>query len=164
MAKVGATFPAPHFDYGHGILKNIPGYTDQALLDKFERIPATKAIVNLQIDPVKGHFDTAHLKQIHTCIFQRIYAWVGEFLRINMRRSASYFFATVQFMEGNLRRTLVDLAAEEYLKGLSPDAFADRSAHYLGELSSIHPFREGNGRTQREFIRQLADQASYCIN
>lgn len=29
-------------------------------------------------------------------------------------------------------------------------------AHYLGEINAIHPFREGNGRTQRAFVNQVA--------
>jgi len=164
MARVGASFPDPHFNYEHGILKNIPGYTDQALLDKFERIQATKAIVNLEIDPVKGHFDAAHLRQIHARIFKNIYPWAGKFRHVNIRRSKSYFFAVVQFMEANLNRTFGDLAAEKHLKGLASDAFAIRAGHYLGELNSIHPFREGNGRSQREFIRQLADGAGHRVN
>jgi cell filamentation protein len=28
----------------------------------------------------------------------------------------------------------------------------------------MHPFREGNGRTQREFIRTLAFQKGYLLN
>jgi cell filamentation protein len=31
-------------------------------------------------------------------------------------------------------------------------------------LNTIHPFREGNGRTQREFIRELAAEAGHRIN
>ena len=67
-------------------------------------------------------------------------------------------------MEQSLEDTLAKLAAEHYLKGLNADAFASRAAYYLGELNAIHPFREGNGRTQREFIRQLAGEAGYRIN
>jgi cell filamentation protein len=67
-------------------------------------------------------------------------------------------------MGANLTRTLAELAAEKHLKGLDAPAFALRAAQYLGELNSIHPFREGNGRTQREFIRQLAAEAGHRIN
>jgi cell filamentation protein len=164
MAKLPASFPDPHFDYEHGILKNIPGFTHQTQLDRFERIQATKAIVNLKVKPVRGRFDAAHLRGIHTRIFQNIYPWAGEFRQVNMRRSSSYSFAVVQFLEKNLDTTFAKLAAESHLKGLDADNFAARAAYYLGELNSIHPFREGNGRTQREFIRQLAAEAGHRIN
>ena len=146
MAKNHALFPDPHFNYEHGILENIPGFTDQDKLEKFERIEATKAILNLQINPVKGHFDAAHIRQIHARIFLRIYPWAGQFRQVNMSRSASCPFAVVQFLEMNTA------------------TFASRAAYYLGELNSIHPFREGNGRAQREFIRQLASEAGYRMN
>jgi cell filamentation protein len=164
MARNPALFPDPHFNYEHGILENIPGFTDQDKLDKFERIEATRAILNLQIDPVKGHFDGAHIRQIHARIFQRIYPWAGQFRQVNMSRSASYPFAVVQFLEMNLDNMFSMLAEEKHLKGLDTATFASRAAYYLGELNSIHPFREGNGRTQREFIRQLASEADYRIN
>jgi len=34
----------------------------------------------------------------------------------------------------------------------------------MSELNMIHPFREGNGRSIREFIRQLAFERGYIIN
>jgi cell filamentation protein len=154
----------PQFDYLHGVLKNIPGLTTQAKLDRFEVAEAAEALVRLQFSPIKGAFDTAHLKEIHTRIFQNVYPWAGEFRQVNIRRSASYYFAVVQFLERNLVSTFAKLAAENHLKGLDADALASRAAYYLGELNSIHPFRDGNGRVQREFIRQLAAEAGYRIN
>jgi cell filamentation protein len=154
----------PHFNYKHGVLKNVLGLTDQEKLDKFERIVTAKAILNLQKSPVSGRFDVAHLKQIHVSIFQNVYPWAGEFRQVNMNRSASCPFAVVQFLEKNLDSTLAKLAAENHLTGLDAYSFASRAAYYLGELNSIHPFREGNGRTQREFIRGLAAESGYRIN
>ena len=34
----------------------------------------------------------------------------------------------------------------------------------MAELNVLHPFREGNGRTIREFIRQLAYRNGYVLN
>jgi cell filamentation protein len=164
MAKQDSQFSDPHFDYEHNILKNLPGFTDQELLDKFERIQATKAILNLPLNPVMGQFDTAHLKAIHARIFQNIYPWAGEFRRVNMHRSGSYPFAAVQFLETNLKATFAKLAAENHLRGLDAPAFSNRAAYYQGELNAIHPFRDANGRAQREFVRELAAEAGYRIN
>jgi cell filamentation protein len=52
---------------------------------------------------------------------------------------------------------------EDYLKGLDLAAFSERAAHYLGEINALHPFREGNGRAQREFINHLAYKNGYSI-
>jgi cell filamentation protein len=154
----------PHFDSLHGVLRNVPGHTTQGKLDTFETAEAAEALVRLMSDPVKGNFDSDHLKEIHRRIFQRIYPWAGQFRQVNMSRSASYPFAVVQFLEMNLDNMFSMLAEEKHLKGLDTATFASRAAYYLGELNSIHPFREGNGRTQREFIRQLASEAGYNIN
>src|ERR1035438_8476060 len=154
----------PHFDYEHGIRRNLRGYTTQAKLDRFEAAESAAANIRLKISPVKGALDSAHLKAIHARIFQNIYPWAGEFRQVNLRRSASYYFAIVQLLETNLSSTLAKLAAENHLKGLDAAAFASRAAYYLGELNTIHPFREGNGRTQREFIRELAAEDGRRIN
>jgi cell filamentation protein len=164
MAKDDPSGPDPHYDYKHHILKNLPGYTDPIQLDRFERVEAVTAIFDLQQNPVKGAFDITHLKVIHFRIFQKIYPWAGEFRQVNLHRTGSYYFAAAQFIEASLESTLVKLAGENHLKGLDADASASRAAYYLGELNAIHPFREGNGRTQREFIRELAAEAGYRIN
>jgi cell filamentation protein len=56
------------------------------------------------------------------------------------------------------------LPAENWLLGLQPDPFVARLAHYMGEINATHPFREGNGRTQRVFCALLAEQAGYFID
>jgi len=49
-----------------------------------------------------------------------------------------------------------ELAREKRLTGLDVESFALRSAYYFSEINALHPFREGNGRTQREFLSHLA--------
>ena len=61
------------------------------------------------------------------------------------------------------RRLFGQLADEDHLRGLNQNEFSQRSAFYLGEINVLHPFREGNGRTQREFIGQLAREAGHNI-
>ena len=39
-----------------------------------------------------------------------------------------------------------------------------RLAYYLSEINVIHPFREGNGRTQRLFIEYLAEDNGYSVD
>jgi cell filamentation protein len=48
-------------------------------------------------------------------------------------------------------------------EGVPKGFFRERAAHYLGEINALHPFREGNTRAQREFIRELAVEAGYEI-
>ena len=50
------------------------------------------------------------------------------------------------------------------MQGLNKRAFVGRLSFYMAELNVLHPFREGNGRTIREFIRQLALKNGYTLN
>ena len=41
---------------------------------------------------------------------------------------------------------------------------ARKLAEILDNINFLHPFREGNGRTQREFIRILALEKGFILN
>ena len=75
----------------------------------------------------------------------------------------SDLFALPNHIEPFLADALAKLAAEQHLRGLDRDRMVDRLTHYLAEINAAHPFREGNGRTQRAFISQLANHAGYRI-
>jgi cell filamentation protein len=58
---------------------------------------------------------------------------------------------------------LEGLVADRHLAELDFDPFVERLAHYYGEVNAVHPFREGNGRTQRAFFLQLAIEAGWYL-
>ena len=87
--------------------------------------------------------------------FQDIFPWAGDLRVVNISKGNSHFAPAVHIASA-LAETLAKLKAESLLINLTPQPFAARAAFYLGEINAIHPFREGNGRTQRELIRQLA--------
>lgn len=55
------------------------------------------------------------------------------------------------------------LAREHHLRGLQRDQFAERLTYYYAEINAVHPFREGNGRAQRAFLRQMAMDAGHSL-
>jgi len=112
---------------------------------------------------VKGRFGSTHLKRIHGYIFQDIYPFAGK-LRTENIEKGSTFFCKSQFIEENLNLTFTQLVKDRYLIGLDPEKFSLKVAYYMSELNMIHPFREGNGRSIREFIRELAVNCNYIIN
>jgi cell filamentation protein len=113
--------------------------------------------------PVKGAFDVSHLKATHQYIFQDVFAWAGQFRTVNISKGGNSF-ARADFIDLSLNDLFRKLAKENFLKELSQPAFIERLAFFLGEINAVHPFREGKGRTQREFIRQLALTAGRIIN
>jgi cell filamentation protein len=154
----------PFFDYKNNILINVPGYREQAKLDKFERNATYAAAVELELNPVRGSFDRAHLQQIHKRLFEEVYPWAGELRPTDLQRPGYPPFVRKEFVVVALDNTLAALAAEKHLKGLNEETFSARAAHYLGEVNHVHGFREGNGRAQRELFRELAAEAGYRLN
>jgi cell filamentation protein len=73
-------------------------------------------------------------------------------------------FAYPAYIVPALTELLNELKSDNHLHGLDAKSFSQRAAYYLGEINAIHPFREGNGRTQREFIRQLGQQAGHTLS
>ena len=71
-------------------------------------------------------------------------------------------FCRIEFIDSEMTRLLNALSNEKHLKGLNYAAVATRAAHYLIELNAIHPFREGNGRTQHAFLGLLLENAGHA--
>ena len=114
-------------------------------------------------NPIQGTFDLLHLCAIHGYLFQDVFDWAGQLRTVDISRGESRF-ANFGLIEGYLGKVLSGIATEGFLQGLTPDSFVARLAHYMAEINAAHPFREGNGRVQRLFCAQLAEQAGYFID
>jgi cell filamentation protein len=129
--------------------------SSHAELQRRETPLALRRLLELQQMPARGTFDTAHLQAIHRYIFQDVYGWAGELRSVNISKPNA-LFPPPEHLKSNLDALLTELAHENLLNDLPVEPWIHRAAYYLGEINAIHPFREGNGRAQREFIRQLA--------
>jgi len=154
----------PYTNPGTTLLRNLAGIHDPKELEVFEASASFRRLLELQGDPLRGHFDSEHLKQIHRYIFQDVYDWAGHYRTVNISKPEGVWFARPEYIEPSLRRIFEELAAEQRLRGLGKKRFVARCAYYLGEINAVHPFREGNGRAQREFVRELALETGYAIN
>ncbi len=146
------------------VLKNLPGIKDYARLQQFDALSTSHRISKLSLKPIPGLFDRVHLQRIHHYIFQDVYSWAGEFRTINIRKEGEFWFCRYEFIEQSLVRLFDGLKSENRLKNTSLQQFAGRAGFYLTELNAIHPFREGNGRAQREFIRELGLHAGLHVD
>ena len=142
------------------VLKNLRGLTDPRELEAFEARSTHRRLAELIEAPLSGRRDAVLLKAIHRHIFQDVFEWAGEFRSMDISKGG-HLFGRAAFLEAALNQTFGKLAGENYLAGLDADRFVDRAAYYLGELNAAHPFRDGNGRTQREFIRELGLKSGY---
>ncbi len=153
----------PYLYPGTNVLKNLRGLTDPESPGRFEARRTHRRLAELIGNALSGGFNLAHLKAIHRYIFQDIYESAGQFRTVNISKGG-HLFGLADFLESSLQQVLMKLAAENHLVGLDVDAFGGRAAYFLGELNAAHPFREGNGRTQREFVRELGLKAGHYID
>ena len=153
----------PYLDSETGVLRNLLGIKEQGGLDKAESTLSFLRANELREQPVKGKFDLAHLQRIHKRLFGDVYDWAGQIRQVEISKGSTMFARQVA-IQSAAQQLFGQLAKEQLLRGLDADEFSKRAGHYLGEINVLHPFREGNGRTQREFIGQLAQQAGHRID
>ena len=148
---------------GTNILVNKLNIKDSEELESYETSVVSLKLMALNKNGITGNFDVAHFVSIHKFLFEDIYNFAGLFRTENIAKD--YFqFAEWEYIESELERLLSELKSENYLVGLSKEQFASRLAYYWAELNVLHPFREGNGRTTREFLRQLSLKNGYILN
>lgn len=152
-----------YFYPGSDVLINKLDIRDNEILYFYERRLTFARLSKLEANPIEGQFDLDHLKNIHKYIFQDVYDWAGDLRKVDMGKGSSEF-TLIKDIEPLAKDIFDKLKNENFLKELDINFFCDRLAYYSGQINIIHPFREGNGRSTREFIRCLADQAGYSIN
>ena len=136
---------------------------DSKVLQKYEaKITAAKLLALMQ-KGIIGNFDVNHINSIHKYLFEDIYPFAGKYRTENIAKGV-FRFAEWEYIEPELERLLDELKKENYLENLSKEKLAERLAYYLSELNVLHPYREGNGRTTREFIRELALKNEYVLD
>ena len=148
---------------GTNILINKLGIRDEVLLKEAETQLTQLRLYKLQREPINGKFTVTHLLKIHNYIFQDIYYFAGK-IREETILKGSTKFCESQYIKQNLDYYLNELKNEDYLQNKGIDEFSSRLAYYMAELNVIHPFREGNGRALREFIRCIGLKCGYIIN
>jgi cell filamentation protein len=151
-----------YLDPDTGVLENKLGIKDEDELRRAEASLVAWRSFELSEKSIQGPFDLDHLKAIHKHLFGDLYEWAGEIRDIDLARDNSYF-ANHKYIVSAAREIFPRLAEENYLKGLDASTFSARAAFYLGGLNALHPFRDGNGRAQREFINHLAFKNGYFI-
>ena len=144
------------------VLKNKMGIRDMEQLRRLEKQLTMLRILELVDKPIQGKFDLKHLQSIHRYIFQDIYEWAGKIRKVDIAKGN--MFCNVKFIESQAEKIFGKLKEENYLQGLDEKEISVCLAYYFSEINALHPFREGNGRCQREFIRTLALHAGYVIN
>lgn len=113
--------------------------------------------------PTTQTFDLAHLQAIHHFLFSDIYDWAGELRGYDIKKGDSIFTPATE-IEHYANQLFSELHSEQLLTDHDNTPFIERLAYYYDLINRLHPFPEGNGRTQRLFIQQLVNRSGYMID
>jgi fido (protein-threonine AMPylation protein) len=135
------------------------GIRDAAELEAVEReLTAERAEQGF---PRSAHFRSyGGFTAIHRHLFRDLYSWAGRERKFTTGRG-SIPFAIPEHIGVWMQQQFNALAGDSYLTNLSLDTFAEAAAGYVNEINAAHPFIDGNGRTQRFWLRMLADNAGF---
>ncbi len=123
-----------------------------------EHLFVTRRLADLRLEPIHV-YSMSDILAIHNYLFQDIYAWAGQYRKVNISKSGNPFMPIQSF---NTAETHMNNLIHSYHQTAnSKDEIIMHLSEILDNLNYFHPFREGNGRTQREVIRSLALSKGY---
>jgi cell filamentation protein len=149
--------------HNRGLLNNALDIKDATRLAIVEARIVSVRETQLGREIIPGEYNLQHFKDFHRSLFGDLYEWAGETRRVDIAKPGARF-AHWRFVDEVLSTILGQLENDGWLHGYSRDFFLKRLAYYYGEINACHPFREGNGRTQRAFLRQLSAAANWRLD
>jgi len=152
----------PYLIEGTECLKNRKGITDVSQLEQAEREDTYNNIRYVQKQ--RSPYSLETMRYIHKTLFSSLYEWAGEIRSVGIWKGATRFCAPER-IEKEALKLFFELNQDLFEKGKYWNLIeaADRLSYHYGELNILHPFREGNGRTQRILFEFIAQDIGYSI-
>lgn len=156
----------PYLDPETGVLRNKVGARTKIALDQAEGDLSFSRLIQLTDRPPKATGDLDELRAIHRQLFQDVYAWAGEVRTVDVRknRDGAEPFLPVGMVGQAAHFAAGELREDNGLRGMDRDRFIERLSYHYDQFNYIHPFREGNGRTQRVFWNRVAADAGWQLD
>ena len=148
---------------GTTVLINKLDIRDEAALNEAEALATFVNASKLEQNPLEGGFDFAHYKAVHYFLFSDLYGWAGQIRTVNISKKGTRF-CPAEEIERRADLIFGRLKACSYYRDLPHDEFVEEIVDFYCATNELHPFREGNGRSQRAFLSQLIRSAGYDIN
>jgi len=146
-----------------GVLVNLLGTRDSQRLDQALNDHASLAWAEIQAERPAG-LDFDYLSSIHRRMFGAVLAWAGQIRDVDAQAvGANIPYARPEFIRPSLDELFARLASEDFLCGLDRASFVRRLANTWADLTAIHPFRDGNTRSQSAYVSRLAERAEHPI-
>lgn len=144
---------------GTTCLINKLGIQDENMLAETEAAIILGKVSLLEQSPIPGDFDFDHYKRIHHFLFCDLYDWAGEIRTIDISKKGTAFVAANKIAD--CASACFSRMAAFQTDGLTHRALAEEVADLYHTVNMLHPFREGNGRTQRVFFTQWLRHLGY---
>ena len=148
---------------GTTCLINKFGIKDEKKLAQMETLITTVKCKELEINPIDGNFGFDHYKAIHKYIFEDLYDWAGQVRTASISKKGTVF-TLPESIEPLADRIFSGLQKENCYIGYDNDRYIESIVDFYCRTNMLHPFREGNGRTQRVFLTQLIRHSGHDIN
>lgn len=146
---------------GTNTLKNKLNIRNERILEQAEL--ELSSLASSLIEYSDPPYNLAYLKTIHKTLFCDLYEWAGQIRQIDISKGSTRF-CTFSRIEAETNKLLNSLQDHDYFQGVDLEKFIHQLADLYCELNVIHPFREGNGRTQRIFFEHLIAYCGYGID
>ena len=154
----------PDYKYANknGVLHNLANIEDEKILLAYESLKVSKRVEELFENPIKIKNSNSLLISHHH-LFQDVYEWARKVRTVNISKGGKPFFDGERFY---VAFQYIDTLITEYfaIRKTNNQELAEKLAEILDNVNYLHPFREGNGRAQREFLRLLALEKDIKLN
>lgn len=148
------------------MLRNQVGARTQAQLNAAEGALVVVRALQLSDHPVRASGDLDEFRAIHRQLFRDVYTWAGEVRTVDLRKNVdgAEHFLSVSAIDRGSMFAADELRQDNMLRGMNREQFIDRLSYHYDQWNYVHPFREGNGRTQRVFWDRVAADAGWLLD
>lgn len=134
-----------------GVLNNIQDLQTEAELEKYEELMfQVNSIEAAQYLKTRKDMGLAEWKAVHKMCFCDVFSWAGDLRSIRISKGSTVF-AYPENIETESDRIFIELNEQVNTSRLTIDS----AAELFAEVNVLHPFREGNGRTQRILFSEI---------
>ena len=146
---------------GSTVLRNKLDIRDDSTLNDAEQQLSAVAAATIEFSPPP--YNLASLQKIHRTLFSDLYDWAGELRTVGISKQDTRF-CQPDFMEKEAGKIFKGMALANWFEGMSRSDLIVAVADAYSALNVVHPFGEGDGRTQRILFEHLVMNAGFEIS
>lgn len=152
----------PYLYPNSNVLRNISEIKDAEKLEKFEQNVTEINALDAAEYARDRNINFVLWLEIHRLLFKEIFQWAGEIRNVQMAKD-NVVFAHPENINSEAKIIFDKLESDNYLQNIDKDVLSKKLAYYFTELNALHPFREGNGRSQKLLINELVRQLGHKV-